>query len=168
MRQKFSCIGSRSKPSRGSGSAGRVGLEHNQRLRRCYAKRHRLPGGGRGRRRNLRCVSAGARSLTPARRECRVLQSAAKVQDIDHRMPRLVPISGDQRRRADRDDSRDPGQERDRILPARCRRPFYRTLSRRATECFCAAGIRCYRRSKELPSCFAIPRYCANIASERA
>jgi sulfite reductase (ferredoxin) len=35
--------------------------------------------------------------------QCRFLQSAAQIQDLDRRMPRVVPVSGDQRHWLDRD-----------------------------------------------------------------
>ena len=92
-----------------SGGAGRTlarRSQHDGRLRRCHSQYYRLPGRGRGRGRNLRCFIARARSRSHAGGECRVLQPAAQVQDFHHGMPRLVPLSGDQRCRPDRDPAR--------------------------------------------------------------
>ena len=60
------------------------------------------PVAGRGRRRAGRRLAARARGHAHAQRQPRLLQPAAQVQDHDHRLPRLVRLSRDQRRRADR------------------------------------------------------------------
>ncbi len=54
-------------------------------------------------RRDRRRFASGARGIAIARGKCRVLQPAAQIQDLDHRMPGLVPLSRNQRRRPHRD-----------------------------------------------------------------
>ena len=70
--------------------------DHQGVLRRRYPQHHRLPPGRSGCRRNLRRVIAGARSQQLLRGQRRFLQSAAQVQSLHHRMPRVVRLSRNQ------------------------------------------------------------------------
>ena len=52
----------------------------------------------------VRRFAAGAGSFAVVGGQCRILQPATKVQDFDHRMPRVVPLSRNQRHWPDCDD----------------------------------------------------------------
>ncbi len=95
----------------------------------------------------------------------RVLQSAAQIQNLDHGMPLVVLLSRDQRRRPHCDHAPHWRKARSWILSARSWRPFNRALSRRPSERVRSLEPGPARRSKGLPSCFAILMFSANIAS---
>src|ERR1700691_5435498 len=93
-------------------SSGASRIEYAKCLRRCHPKRHGLPRCGSRCRRDFGCFAVGARSLANACRERGLLQPSPQVQDIDHRLPRVVPLSGDQRYWINRDGSRRRRQDR--------------------------------------------------------
>ena len=68
----------------------RLRAQHPRHLRRRHAQHHRLPAGRARRRRDRGRLAARARRDRDAQRQPRVLQPAAQVQGLDHRLPRLV------------------------------------------------------------------------------
>ncbi len=90
------------------------------------------PLAGRGRGRNRGRFSLCARDLASAALQSRFLQPPAQIQNLHHRLPRLVLLPGDQRYRPHGGRAHPRRPARDRLLPARRRRPFRRAAPLRA------------------------------------
>ena len=135
---------------------------HAGRVRRRHPQRHRLPARRRRCRRGRGRLPARPGRDPPAERQPGLLQPAAQVQDLDHRLPRVVLVSGDQRRRADRAPrTRRPARSGSRSGSAEgCRRirasPSASTPS--------SAGTRCCPWSGPSRRCSATATSCARTA----
>ena len=97
-------------------------------LRRRDPQHHRLPARRPRRRRDRRRLAARARGDRDGQRQPRVLQPAAQVQGLDHRLPRLVHLSRDQRRGPHR--RARPATGTGRLLAAGRRRALHRAAPR--------------------------------------
>ena len=121
-----SCTGCGSRICPTSSRALSRGRHHHAGLlRRRHPQRHRLPGGRSGRRRDRGRLAARPGRDGHAQRQPGVLQPAAQVQDLHHRLPRLVLLPRDQRRGAHGRPTSVHG--RDRLLGARGRRALDRS-----------------------------------------
>jgi hypothetical protein len=135
-----------------------------RRLRRRGPQRDRLPAGRHRSRRNRRRFTARCRDRAHAPGQQRLLQPAAQVQNLHHRLPGLVLLSRDQRHRPHRDSPR----PRSRLLRPRRRRTLQRTAPRRAPRRIRAARIRPPPSSAPSRKSSATSRVCAKAATAPA
>ena len=125
----------------------RVRTHDHGHLRRRHPQHHGVSDVRRGRRRADRRRAARPGRQPDAERQPRLLQRAAQVQDHDHRLPGLVLLSRDQRRRAHR--GAPPGDGRGRIRRAGRRRTLHEPAPGRSARRVRAAEPGPVRRARD-------------------